>query len=425
MLAKLLEHFDEIMDCLNFLLWYPDPSRKTPQESICNPTKACVAVILLLQHADDAQLIQSRKVIDYAVGAWAVQDWEGYPYISSAQTDTCPTVKLLHSILVFSPECEQSVCDMLGGDSSESKELRKRVVENAILRCDEMAKMERGPSEAQMRRMAMQQHQGLAGKSGNGVVCALQTTFVYLNSVLSVVEYLCQSPVIAKSFLTSGYFESLAEALKSWLVFQSDKEADRKERFVGVELATAAQGLCCVQGATYRKLSLAAQLSMVHGGLLHILVEGMQSIPTRDNVGSKNIEQMLLMMKQMCSSSPSLGAMLIKPLAQVRMNAMDASFIKGTGYEGMWRNFALHVTASGAVDMIKTRPLICDYMEVRLHSATACALSLNRAFAVHGHKKEVHTQDMFRMSHDSVLLQGVSEKRLAFAAPRRMQQGTI
>ncbi|TEB21963.1 hypothetical protein FA13DRAFT_1526365 [Coprinellus micaceus] len=190
MLAKLLEHFDEIMDCLNFLLWYPDPSRKTPQESICNPTKACVAVILLLQHADDAQLIQSRKVIDYAVGAWAVQDWEGYPYISSAQTDTCPTVKLLHSILVFSPECEQSVCDMLGGDSSESKELRKRVVENAILRCDEMAKMERGPSEAQMRRMAMQQHQGLAGKSGNGVVCALQTTFVYLNSVLSVVEYL-------------------------------------------------------------------------------------------------------------------------------------------------------------------------------------------------------------------------------------------
>ncbi|KAJ3532316.1 hypothetical protein NMY22_g7790 [Coprinellus aureogranulatus] len=363
---KILEHFDELMDCLNFLVWYPDHTRTSPAESVCNPTKACVALIHIIHHAGNrqAELAQSLKVINYAIAAWAAQDYKGLPWIASSHTDTCPTIKLIHSLLAFSSECQQIVCDLLGGDSKESAFLRQRFVENARQRCDDMTNTRRAPEEERRRDFSKRQHKSLTEKFSTGMTTVLESTMLYLDSVQAVVESLCINSVIAKSFLTSDYFQSFAEALKSWMVFQSDKETDGVERYIGFELATRVQGLANIQNTKYRKLSLLAQLYMVHGGLLDVLVEAMQSVPKSDKINSRNLEQSLLMVKQLCSRSPKLGAMLAKPLSQVRPKPMDVSFIRGTGYEEMWRSLALHVTASAAVDLIDDeKTVICDYME--------------------------------------------------------------
>ncbi|KAJ3548601.1 hypothetical protein NMY22_g1210 [Coprinellus aureogranulatus] len=404
---KILEHFDELMDCLNFLVWYPDHTRTSPAESVCNPTKACVALIHIIHHAGNrqAELAQSLKVINYAIAAWAAQDYKGLPWIASSHTDTCPTIKLIHSLLAFSPECQQIVCDLLGGDSKESAFLRQRFVENARQRCDDMTNTRRAPEEERRREFSKRQHKSLAEKFSTGMTTVLESTMLYLDSVQAVVESLCINSVIAKSFLTSDYFRSFAEALKSWMVFQSDKETDGVERYIGFELATRVQGLANIQNTKYRKLSLLAQLYMVHGGLLDVLVEAMQSVPKSDKINSRNLEQSLLMVKQLCSRSPKLGAMLAKPLSEARPKPMDVSFIRGTGYEEMWRSLALHVTASAAVDLIDDEKIvICDYMVVVPRHQAAKA------------------EDMLWVPHILVLFQIMPKEGLELTTPGRVQQ---
>ncbi|KAF6744024.1 hypothetical protein DFP72DRAFT_90836 [Ephemerocybe angulata] len=358
----LMKHLDDILDCQNFLLWYPDASNVPPGQSIANPAKACVAFIELIRNGDAparAALLSSEKLIDFAIGAWVLRASDDYPYITMSHgKERCPIATLLLEVLHYSPDNKQRAFDILCGHSRTSRFLRKRAIDNAIARYEEFANNDRNTLESTMRaQQAMIAR--INPEAYDTPISGLDTALLYLDSVTRVVSVLCEDPILARDILESGVFDAFCETLKHWMVYQSDRETDRQDRYLGFQLLSLAQSIVQYYYVVFRKLCVAVHLGMAESGLFLVLVEGLQSVPKRD-LNSKHLSDVLDRLKYLCKVSPSAAGMLEEPLVRARgREYWDTSFLRGSGYEKAWKLLGRDIRA-GATLSTQKQPMICD-----------------------------------------------------------------
>lgn len=359
---KITAHIDAIMDWLDVLLWYIDPDGGNEGYLLTNPTMSCALLVQLSTRSGPEltqKLLSSDKFIQYAVGAWALQIG-GEPWLSfSWGKERCAFCTLFSIVLDHSEDSRQRALDLLCGNSSESKILRSRIIENAVMRCEDAAKMERDDVERRLRSQA-------PPGTREAEISGIDTMMLYLDSVFAIVEVLCRHPLLAKRFIKAGLFEAFCEALESWLVWKSERMGpDREPRFLGFELAARAQNALDRHSRFDWKLCTAAHLAMLQGGLLTIVIEGIQSMAFRDWDNAEGLANCLRRLKELCSTSPNSAELLLPTLVRARGKAFwDHAFLVDQQWATRWTAFCRHITVGSNVSRGDRAPTFCDNLRV-------------------------------------------------------------
>lgn len=359
--SKITTHIDAIMDWLDILLWYMDPDGANGGYLLANPTMSCALLVQLSTRSGPeltSKLLSSDKFIRYAVGAWALQI-EGEPWFSfSWGKERCAFCALFSIVLDHSDDSRQRALDLLCSNSSERKVLRKRIVENAVMRCEDVAKMERDDLEQRLRSQA-------PPGTREADISGVDTMTLYLDSVLSIVEVLCRHPLLAKRFIKAGFFEAFYEALESWLVWKSERTGpDREPRLLGFKLAARAQSVLDRHSRFDWKLCTAAHLAMLQGGLLNIIIEGIQSMPARDWENAEGLADCFRRAKELCSTSPKSAELLLPTVLRARGSAFqDTTFLADQQWAMRWRTFSYHIWVGNNVSKGDQTPTYCDSLQ--------------------------------------------------------------
>lgn len=360
--TKIGMYLDAVMDWLDILLWYADPEGGNDGYLFANPTMSCVLLVHLSTRSGPEltrRLLSSDKFIEYAVGAWALQIG-GEPWLSfSWGKERCAFCTLFSIALNHSEDSRQRVFDLLCSSSRKSRMLRNRILENAVMRCEDAAKTDRDELEQRMRSQAPP---GTNGADVSGV----DTIMLYLDSVFAVVEVLCRRPPLAKRFIKVGFFEAFSEALESWLVWKSERMGpDSESRFLGFKLAADAQNVLDRHGRFDWKLCTAAHLAMLQGGLLTIIIEGIQSMPVRDWDNAEGLANCFRRLKELCSTSPNSADLLLPTLVRARGKAFwDDTFLVDQQWAMRWTTFCRRITVGSNVSRGDRTPRFCDNIMV-------------------------------------------------------------
>ncbi|KAJ3519078.1 hypothetical protein NMY22_g13364 [Coprinellus aureogranulatus] len=425
---QLLPHFDTILDwCFYFLV---NPVPRTPGEAwtldirFGDPGHPCGILFFVMKGYPEIKqwLLTSEKALSYAIQAWVATDAEGAYTSFRFCNHECPQAQYLRTFLSLDvPDARQRIFDLLTPrfGSRESTTLFRSVIDAAVDRCTRIIQVTRATVEAELVSVATLK------------VTAIGAIFTYLNEVLQAVRHLGQDPTISLAFIKSEFSGKFTEALKIWLLNETERGKDRETRQRAFTIMAGLVAFLTAESrrsaAHWRAVPHAFE-SVIKAGYLEVLVEGLSEHKIRSQGGAMS-EKSMEMVKQCCGRFPSMSRVLYPKIFELRGRQFnDGSFLDSTGHAERWYEFSMDALCAHYSDF-ETPPL-CDHIYCprdrrtftpskacsSCHSLTYCSVECQKADWDALHRNECQAA---RAVHEQAMIHGrprYTQYRRAFHA---------
>ncbi|KAF6743735.1 hypothetical protein DFP72DRAFT_932076 [Ephemerocybe angulata] len=357
----------EILANLNpILAWYAYILASPPEPEdfdLKDPIRMCATLQAMIDFDPVSRrvLYSSPDMASLAISALSLRNSSGVPYVSfEGFVDTCPIVSLFADC-AFYDRSRERLSELLCDNTKASAKLRVKLASATIARLRALGGMEKRTVIAQLKmgRPAYQESPQIA-------------VMKVLAKLTAGVRDMCtRYPVMLSVFLKMGFLQALCQTLVTWIIKNGDKgrtsKGDSEARHFGHLTLSAALRLLEAEGSTQGRQFITALCGMVDGGLVELIMDGMQSIP-RNHEDSSAVYTTLFACTALCIY-PTSAMRICLSLQRLRGDRyIRTDFLKGNGNEVAWEVLCSEASRVAAVSGSRSGNFpvnICDNFNCR------------------------------------------------------------